>query len=213
MYNSRYKGLIDCVTKIRAEEGFKAFYRSYFTQLNMNIPFQVTHLVTYDYLQSKLNPDREYSPMTHSISGAIAGATAAAITTPLDVCKTLINTRECCNPDEPCKSINSINKTGGGLQSSSLSSQTSSNPGPSSKINHTNINLLTSNSFIRNQSTATTTPLVQASGLVDAIKIVHRTHGIKGFFRGIVPRTVFQIPGNQHFSVKLLECSITLAKN
>jgi len=32
--------------------------------------------------------------MAHVISGAIAGAIASAVTTPLDVCKTLLNTQE-----------------------------------------------------------------------------------------------------------------------
>jgi solute carrier family 25 (mitochondrial iron transporter), member 28/37 len=176
MYNSPYKGMIDCIVKTHRKEGIKAFYRSYFTQLSMNIPFQCTHLVTYDFLQSRLNPEREYHPLSHCISGAIAGAIAAAVTTPLDVCKTLLNTQECCNPEELCKTVNAT------------SSSCSSNP--SNKLNMNTI--INSNTFIRSQSTAT---IKFATGLKDAATIIYRTEGAKGFFKGVVPRTVFQIPG------------------
>ena len=41
-----------------------------------------------------MNYSREYDPLSHMVSGAGAGAGAAAITTPLDVAKTLLNTQE-----------------------------------------------------------------------------------------------------------------------
>ena len=62
----------------------------------MNIPFHSIHLITYELLQDRLNYNRAYDPLSHVISGAGAGAIAAALTTPLDVCKTLLNTQECC---------------------------------------------------------------------------------------------------------------------
>lgn len=148
MYNSPYRGIYDCINSMFKTEGIRSFYKSYFTQLSMNIPFHSTHLVTYDYVQMIMNPTREYNPITHSVSGAIAGALAAALTTPLDVCKTLINTQECCNQVILCPIKNvPIEKT------------------------------------------------IRANNLRDAVLIIYRTNGLKGFFKGILPRTVFQIPG------------------
>lgn len=62
----------------------------------MNIPFQSLHFIIYEYCQDKLNAKHEYNPLTHCISGATAGGVAAAVTTPLDVCKTLLNTQHPC---------------------------------------------------------------------------------------------------------------------
>lgn len=94
MYNSPYRGLCDCVLAVSRNEGLAAFYRSFSTQLTMNIPFQALHFITYELMQEQLNPQRQYRPGTHVVSGAAAGAVSAALTTPLDVCKTLLNTQE-----------------------------------------------------------------------------------------------------------------------
>ncbi|XP_064630233.1 mitoferrin-2-like [Lineus longissimus] len=96
MYGSPYKGAIDCLKQVFKAEGVRAFYRSYTTQLSMNIPFQSVHFVTYELMQDGMNQGRRYNPVSHMVSGGMAGGVAAAVTTPLDVCKTLLNTQESC---------------------------------------------------------------------------------------------------------------------
>lgn len=93
MYNSPYKSVFDCIVQVYRSEGIRAFYRSYTTQLTMNIPFQSIHFMTYEFIQNITNKERHYNPTAHMVSGAIAGAVAAGVTTPLDVCKTLLNTQ------------------------------------------------------------------------------------------------------------------------
>ncbi|NXN81032.1 MFRN1 protein, partial [Bombycilla garrulus] len=94
MFNSPHTSVLGCVRTVHRTEGFGAFYRSYTTQLTMNVPFQAIHFITYEFLQEHLNPHRQYNPRSHIVAGAVAGAVAAAATTPLDVCKTLLNTQE-----------------------------------------------------------------------------------------------------------------------
>ncbi|XP_036341756.1 mitoferrin-like [Rhagoletis pomonella] len=94
MYNSKYSTVIGCMKDVYRNEGIKAFYRSYSTQLVMNIPYQTLHFATYEFFQNTLNHERRYSPVVHMVAGGAAGATAAAFTTPLDVVKTLLNTQE-----------------------------------------------------------------------------------------------------------------------
>ncbi|KAG9464537.1 mitoferrin-2 [Eleutherodactylus coqui] len=105
MYNSPYQRVTDCMRAVWRNEGAGAFYRSYTTQLTMNIPFQAIHFMAYEFLQEHLNPQRQYNPSSHMVSGACAGAVAAAATTPLDVCKTLLNTQE-------SLALNSLNVSG-----------------------------------------------------------------------------------------------------
>lgn len=97
MFNSPYRNCSQCMIEIARAEGVRAFYRSYPTQLTMNVPFQIVHFMTYDISQDLLNVERKYDPKTHVLSGALAGAIAATCTMPLDVCKTLLNTQECCS--------------------------------------------------------------------------------------------------------------------
>lgn len=94
MYQSPYKSGWDCIRSVYRAEGLSAFYRSYSTQLSMNIPFQSLNFVVYEFMQKVTNKEMKYNPTAHMISGATAGAVAAAVTTPLDVCKTLLNTQD-----------------------------------------------------------------------------------------------------------------------
>ncbi|OAD59991.1 Mitoferrin-1, partial [Eufriesea mexicana] len=130
MYNSPYRNVATCIRNIYKNEGVYAFYRSYTTQLTMNVPFQMIHFITYEIAQVFTNPDHIYNPIAHMISGALAGAIAAAVTTPLDVCKTLLNTQSG----------------------------------------------------------------VQTQGMIDAFKTVYRYGGLRGYFRGLNARVLYQMP-------------------
>ncbi|XP_056631480.1 mitoferrin-1-like [Diorhabda sublineata] len=94
MQNSVCRNTFKCAVDIYKNEGVRAFYRSFFTTLIMNIPFQSIHFMIYEICQNILNKERAYNPGTHVLSGGIAGGVASAVTNPLDVCKTLLNTQE-----------------------------------------------------------------------------------------------------------------------
>eukprot|EP00794_Sanderia_malayensis_P005693 gene5693-6394_t len=142
MYNSPYRGVVHCFKTVIKEEGIRAFYRSYSTQLTMNIPFQCIHFMTYEAARANLNPSGGYHAMTHIIAGGTAGALAAAITTPLDVAKTLLNTQERCAVCE---------------------------------VTHSETRV-----FI--------------TGMFNAMSSIYKLQGIKGYFRGIRARVIYQIP-------------------
>ncbi|KAI8993138.1 mitochondrial carrier domain-containing protein [Pilobolus umbonatus] len=91
--DSTYKSIRECARSVYTKEGFIAFYISLPTTLTMSIPFQSIQFATYEYFRKVLNDDGGYDPKTHAIAGALAGSIASSVTTPLDVVKTLLQTR------------------------------------------------------------------------------------------------------------------------
>lgn len=55
MYGSPYKSVLQCARDIYQVEGMKAFYRSYMTQLVMNLPNQALHFSTYEFFQNMVS--------------------------------------------------------------------------------------------------------------------------------------------------------------
>ncbi len=74
MYNSPFRSITECAIKVYQTEGFSAFYRSYGTQLAMNVPFQCVHFIVYEAMQNATNPERTYNPLGHVVSGGVSGA-------------------------------------------------------------------------------------------------------------------------------------------
>ncbi|KAG5437117.1 hypothetical protein PCANB_001238 [Pneumocystis canis] len=107
VYGSEYTSSIACARLIFKKEGLYAFYISYPTTLTMTIPFAAMQFMIYESFLDILNPQHVYSPLSHIISGGVAGAAAAAITTPLDVVKTLLQTRGASSDNEirNCKGL------------------------------------------------------------------------------------------------------------
>lgn len=91
--DSAFRSVRECARTVYAKEGFVAFYISLPTTLTMSVPFQSIQFATYEYFRKVLNPCGEYDPKTHAIAGGLAGAFASSVTTPLDVVKTLLQTR------------------------------------------------------------------------------------------------------------------------
>merc|ERR1712080_380457 len=56
--------------------------------------FQALMVMTYGIVQRLVNPDKAYRPVVHFLAGAVAGGGASAVSMPLDVCKTLLNTQK-----------------------------------------------------------------------------------------------------------------------
>ncbi|KAJ2502992.1 Fe(2+) transporter [Coemansia sp. RSA 1972] len=134
--NSSYRSIWSCARSVFRKEGIRAFYVSYPTTLMMNMPFQSIQFGCYDAFRRMLNPQNTYSPITHVAAGGMAGAVAALLTTPIDCCKTLLQTR-----------------------GASLDSE------------------------------------VRAAGSMrDAVRIIYKRQGLRGFWRGAKPRVIANMP-------------------
>ena len=93
MHGSQHRTVMQCASTVYKQEGLRAFYVSYPTTLTMTVPFTAVQFSVYEWAKKVLNPSENYSPLTHVSAGAFSGAVAAAVTNPLDVAKTLLQTR------------------------------------------------------------------------------------------------------------------------
>jgi len=93
LHKSEFRSVWTCARVVYRAEGIGAFYVSYPTTLVISIPFTAIQFTVYEQIKRIMNPRREYSPSTHIFAGAVSGAVAAAVTTPLDVAKTILQTR------------------------------------------------------------------------------------------------------------------------
>ncbi|TKY85027.1 hypothetical protein EX895_006107 [Sporisorium graminicola] len=93
MHGSQHRTVLQCASTVYKQEGLRAFYVSYPTTLTMTVPFTAVQFSVYEWAKKALNPGESYSPLTHVSAGAFSGAVAAAVTNPLDVAKTLLQTR------------------------------------------------------------------------------------------------------------------------
>ncbi|RYP32672.1 hypothetical protein DL767_005074 [Monosporascus sp. MG133] len=88
-----YRSMFDCAKYVYRNEGLSAFYISYPTTLSMTVPFTALQFLAYESISTVMNPSKQYDPFTHCTAGAVAGGFAAALTTPMDVIKTMLQTR------------------------------------------------------------------------------------------------------------------------
>ncbi|KAG1881280.1 mitochondrial carrier domain-containing protein [Suillus subluteus] len=93
VHQSEFRSVFTALQVVYRKEGLAAFYVSYPTTLMMSVPFTAVQFTVYEHMKKLLNPSCSYSPVTHMIAGGVAGGVAAGVTTPLDVAKTLLQTR------------------------------------------------------------------------------------------------------------------------
>lgn len=102
VHGSTYRSISECARHVFRTEGLRAFYVSYPTTLTMTVPFTALQFTAYESITKFMQKRREstYDPLTHCTAGGLAGGVAAAATTPLDVIKTLLQTRGTANDAE-----------------------------------------------------------------------------------------------------------------
>lgn len=111
--NNSFKSVFKTSSIIYQKEGIKSFFVSYPTTLILSIPFAALNFGIYEFSSDRLNPDQHYNPIVHCISGGISGAFAAAITTPLDCIKTVLQTKSIPNANGLLSAANGLYKQGG----------------------------------------------------------------------------------------------------
>ena len=180
-----YRSTTDAVRTIVRTEGFSALFHGYKATLWRDLPFSALQFTFYekerDFAKSYIGSNN-IGILLEIATAASAGGAAGVITTPLDVVKTRIQTQQ---PQLP--------------EASKYPVKPAVTPASSSK--HTSTARHTSTQISQNRPISTSSPsttlkahgaaTLDTSSVFTGLKIIYKTEGIAGWFRGVGPRFVW----------------------
>eukprot|EP00981_Chlorochromonas_danica_P003303 scaffold642_cov166-Ochromonas_danica.AAC.20 len=180
-----YASVRHCIKSIVRTEGVRALYISFPMTLSMNIPYGAIMVPVNESMKKVLNPSGRFDYRISMISGAVAGAVAAAVTTPLDIIKTRLQTQNL-QPVSGSAECQFYAKQPQAVVSSSL---------------YSDVRMPGVRSFMTVAPTRGRRGRSRAAAFLkhpEGVRaIVHRLiaeDGAVGFFRGVVPRVLTQAP-------------------
>lgn len=179
-YNYRSTG--DAVRTIVRQEGFSALFYGYKATIFRDLPFSALQFAFYEQGQAwarQWKKSRDIGLTLELVTGAAAGGLAGVMTCPLDVVKTRIQT-QVNSPTEPLKKTTPVHI----VVPASL--EPSGTPAVQSKLKQQIRSISTS-------SPSTHTPRpgsinLDTSSIVTGLKLIYKTEGVAGWFRGVGPR-------------------------
>jgi solute carrier family 25 iron transporter 28/37 len=164
--------------KIIREEGVRSLFRSLPVTVSMNIPNAAVIVGVNDSLKVAFKPKNGHNFISYFLCAGIAGATAALITIPLDVIKTKMQTQHYFT--EPVKSSGSANSSNHPISSAFKTTPKHARFFGAGKLD----------SWMMGTSTAE----VKYKNFMSTIQKILAEEGIKGFFKGALPRMIVQAP-------------------
>jgi Mitochondrial carrier protein len=192
-----YRGTLDAAKTIIRKEGFSALFYGYKATIFRDLPFSALQFTFYEQGQTwarQWKKSREIGLPLELLTGAAAGGLAGVITCPLDVVKTRIQTQV--NPSADLGS-----RSGPPFRSSQpLKVPGASNPTPITKQVMPPLPVTSSLKqqarLISTSSPSTHTPRpgcinLDTSSVLTGLKLLYKTEGIRGWFRGVGPRFVW----------------------
>lgn len=200
-----HSSVFSAVRSIVASEGTRALFLSLPTTILMNIPFAATNVAVNESCRRIVNPSGEHNLGAYVFSGAVAGAIAGAVTNPLDVVKTRLQTQAIGCQVEGCRAAAAGVPVPREFSSTSFKVSTStagSSSGPSTRPTPTPMGLSPARRFFTKTQARRlpaevqpASPCVQPyQGLSSAARYVYAEEGLRGFLRGIGPRILTQAP-------------------
>jgi len=178
-----YRSTADAARTIVRQEGFFALFYGYKATIFRDLPFSALQFTFYEQAQvwaRQWKQSRDIGLPLELITGAGAGGLAGVITCPLDVVKTRIQTQvNSSGPGEPV------------VKSTPAHNQIRVQPGTSPK---SSLNQQTRSISTSSPSTHTPRPgsiNLDTSSVFTGLKLIYKTEGMAGWFRGVGPRFVW----------------------
>lgn len=177
-----YRSTMHAARTIVKQEGFSALFHGYKATLWRDLPFSALQFAFYEEereLAKRMVGSQTIGLPLEIITAATAGGMAGVITTPLDVVKTRIQTQ---HNDIPAVTTRAPTATH--LPSKHSPAPVKPPPQPS----HARpISTSGPSTTLLKHGAAT----LDTSSVMTGLKIIYRTEGIKGWFRGVGPRAVW----------------------
>lgn len=176
-----YKSTAHAARTIIRQEGFSALFYGYKATILRDLPFSALQFAFYEQGQTwarEWKKSRDIGLPLELLTGAAAGGLSGVITCPLDVVKTRIQTQV--NPS----ARSNLKQTSGATESGQVKART------------TTASLKQQIRKISTSSPSTHTPRpgsinLDTSSLFKGLKLIYKTEGIGGWFRGVGPRFVW----------------------
>ncbi|KAI9833935.1 MAG: hypothetical protein M1819_003444 [Sarea resinae] len=184
-----YRSTLDAARTIIRQEGFSALFYGYKATIFRDLPFSALQFAFYeqeqDWAKQWMGSKNIGLPL-EVLTGATAGGMAGVITCPLDVVKTRIQTQ--LNPiDEPAPL--------------SVKDATHNSNPPGTAPSRPSTTCRGSSSHQQNRLISTSSPStytrkpgainLDTSSVFTGLKIIYKTEGLAGWFRGVAPRFVW----------------------
>lgn len=165
-----YRGTVDAARTIVRQEGPAALFYGYKATLYRDLPFSALQFMFWEQFVAWARiyqGNRDVGAPLELLTGGLAGGLAGVMTCPLDVVKTRLQTQ--------------VNTKGQDHKAGGVKATHTANP---QKRN------------ISTSSPSTHTPRpgavnLQTSSVIRGLRVIYRTEGLSGWFRGVGPRGVW----------------------
>ncbi|XP_014556416.1 hypothetical protein COCVIDRAFT_26796 [Bipolaris victoriae FI3] len=181
-----YRSTIDAARTIARTEGYSALFHGYKATLWRDLPFSALQFAFYEeergWAKKYMGTNNIGLPLEIA-TAATAGGMAGVITTPLDVVKTRIQTQHNgpspASPAAPKISLSPASTTKHAPLTQSVAPRSTTQSRP--------ISTSSPSTTLKAHGAAT----LDTSSVVTGLKIIYKTEGVAGWFRGVGPRAVW----------------------
>lgn len=202
-----YKGMADAFKTISRVEGYGALFHGYKATMIRDLPFSALQFAFYEkfhsWAQTYVGANKDMGVGLELLTGGVAGGLSGAITTPLDVVKTRIQTQSsdpvpesssphsASSPHSQHNTKSSVHSSNSGkaftLHPQSTSTESSNNNSNHSPAGSKKPYTISSSST----HTASKAPAILTDSTFQGLRIIYKTEGFGGLFSGIGPRLVW----------------------
>ncbi|KAI7281835.1 hypothetical protein KC345_g3925 [Hortaea werneckii] len=204
-----YRSTYHALRTIIRTEGLREMFSGYKATLFRDLPFSALQFAFYEqeqkWAKEWAGPGKDIGLAAEILTGATAGGMAGVITCPMDVVKTRVQTE--LDPEVAAKAREERARkkaaAAGGGSGTTSSGKPSTSADPHTASPHRPTNPTTATGGLRQQklpiSTSSPSTTLKQHGqvaldtesVIKALRIIYRTEGLAGWFRGVGPRGVW----------------------